>query len=411
MKDFCIILVFDKAFWGKAISTIKQIREVGLYSGEIVCVTGDDLKDHAMSLYDDEKMVVKYFPDVGRTKEKNDLFGVNKPFQFHKFYCFHKWFRDNYKRCFYIDVGMQIFKPLDKMINLNCDDKLLAHSDAYPTYKWKLSGQFDKVRFPEQFMKLSEKYNMGIDYFQSTIMLYDTSIISDSTFDVLVGMSMDFHNNKTNTQGFMNLYFTCLMKRWEQIKMKDEETHYYDFFERKNLTTDDYIMLKYPKGNKKKKFGGWSISEELFNWISENLAEGKTILELGSGKGTVELTRYYNVYSIEHNKRWVGYAEKSTYIHAPIVKYDGYLWYDAEIVKEQLPKEYDLILVDGPPGDIGRGGFLKNIHLFNTDVPIIIDDSNRKAEGEMLDSLVDKLKKKVVNFSGAGKKFSVLYAD
>ena len=157
-----------------------------------------------------------------------------------------------------------------------------------------------------------------------------------------------------------------------------------------------------------KKFGGWSISQELFNWILENLPEGKTILELGSGSGTVELTHHYNVYSIEHNEKWVGRAEKSTYIHAPIVEYNGYSWYDVEIVREQLPKEYDLILVDGPPGAIGRKGFLKNIHLFNTDVPIIIDDSNRREEAEMTGSLVNKLRKRAVHFYGAGKKFSVL---
>ena len=247
MKDFCIVLFFNKKFVNKSYDTIKQIREVGLYNGEIVCIIGDDLKDYTDLLYKDNNIVIKYFPDVGRTKEKNDLFGVNKPFQFKKFYCFHRFFRENYKKCFYIDVGMHIFKPLDKMINLDCKGKILAHSDAYPTYKWKLFNQFDKVKFPEQFKKLNEAYDLNIDYFQGGIMLYDTEIINDSTVDILVEMSMNFHNNKTNAQGFLNLYFTCSLKRWEQIKIKDEETHYYDFWERKGLTRDDYIMLKYPK--------------------------------------------------------------------------------------------------------------------------------------------------------------------
>ena len=162
-----------------------------------------------------------------------------------------------------------------------------------------------------------------------------------------------------------------------------------------------------------KKFGGWAISKELFNWIVENLQSGKTILELGSGRGTEELTKHFKVYSIEHDKKWVGRAKESTYIHAPLVEYSGYRWYDVEILKEQLPKEYDLILVDGPPGDIGRVGFLKNIDLFNTDVTIIIDDSNRKEEAQMRNALVQKLRKKSDNYSGAGKTFSVLlpYVD
>lgn len=157
-----------------------------------------------------------------------------------------------------------------------------------------------------------------------------------------------------------------------------------------------------------KRFKGWSISDELFDWIQDNLQEGKTILELGSGAGTIVLTNYYNVYSIEHDEKWVGLAEKSTYIYAPIVEYDGYLWYDVEVVKEQLPEKYDLILVDGPPGTIGREGFLKNIHLFNTDVPIILDDTNRSVEAEMASSLADKLGRGMEDFYGGGKKFSVL---
>ena len=218
MKYLCVILVFNEAFLDKARETVQQIRTAGLYSGDIVCVVGDDLKNHAGSMGD---MVVKYFPDVGRTKEKNDLYGVNKPFQFHKFYCFHKWFRKNYRKCFYIDVGTQIIKPIDRMINLDCSGGILAHSDAYPTYKWKLSFQFDGKKFPKQYRKLSETYDLDRDYFQSTIMLYDTKIISDDTFDRLVEMSNAYHCNKTNTQGFMNLYFNCMRNVWEQIKIKD----------------------------------------------------------------------------------------------------------------------------------------------------------------------------------------------
>jgi len=250
MKDFCIVLFFNKAFYEKALDTIKQIREVGLYNGEIVCFVGDDLKDHITQVLN-SNIVVKYFPDVERAKEKNDLFGVNKPFQFHKFYVFHKWFRENYKKCLHFDVGMQIYKPLDKIINLDCTGKLLAHSDAYPTHKWKLRDQFDKKKFPEQYKELSETYDLNRDYFQGTILLYDTSIIADDTFSFLVDMSNRFYNNKTNAQGFMNLHFNCTRDLWEQIKMKDKDTRYYDFFERKNLTTDDYIMLKYPKTKKK----------------------------------------------------------------------------------------------------------------------------------------------------------------
>ena len=67
--------------------------------------------------------------------------------------------------------------------------------------------------------------------------------------------------------------------------------------------------------------GSWSITKELFDWIRDTLPDGKTILELGSGPGTVKLLEYYKVYSIEHSKRWLGLAKGGNYIYAPIKKY------------------------------------------------------------------------------------------
>ena len=107
-----------------------------------------------------------------------------------------------------------------------------------------------------------------------------------------------------------------------------------------------------------------------------------------------------------YNKLYIG-KYKSTYIHAPIRNYEiggselfgdeefftapdipeqkG--WYDPDIVKKNLPTQYDLILVDGPNGRFGRGGFYKYLDWFNTDVPIIIDDVGRDAERILMEKV------------------------
>ena len=162
-----------------------------------------------------------------------------------------------------------------------------------------------------------------------------------------------------------------------------------------------------------KNFGGYAISIEMYKWILKNLPKGSIILELGSGKGTVELSEFYKVYSIEHDKRWLGFSKKSNYIYAPIVKYKRYKWYDIGRIKRLIPKNYDLLLVDGPNGYIGREGFVDNIGLFKTDIPIIIDDIQREKYVGMRDFLAKKFNKKVITIEGTGishsrKKFSVL---
>ena len=150
-----------------------------------------------------------------------------------------------------------------------------------------------------------------------------------------------------------------------------------------------------PKGN----FGGWTISQTLFDFIKEFLEPGSRIIELGSGWGTGQLAKYLEMFSIEHDSTFLN-IHNSNYIHSPIKKHsdstfpDDKGWYDPVVLKSQLPKEYDLVLVDGPPGTIGRSGFYTNLDLFRKDVPIILDDVDREDELQLLRAIEQKLGRK-----------------
>lgn len=157
-----------------------------------------------------------------------------------------------------------------------------------------------------------------------------------------------------------------------------------------------------------KNLNGWAISTELYQWINDNLENGKTILELGSGSGTIELSKKYKIYSIEHNEKWLEYAKGVNYIYAPIDTHDNYQWYSLLALKTIKGLKYDMILVDGPPGDIGREGFLYNLHLFNTSVPIIIDDTNRTPELNLAKNIAKKLNKGMTYFTGKEKNFIII---
>ena len=161
--------------------------------------------------------------------------------------------------------------------------------------------------------------------------------------------------------------------------------------------------------------GSWSITEELFNLIRDILPAGKTILELGSGEGTAKLLEHYNVYSIEHSRRWLNKIEGGNYIHAPIKQYTyrgdngvdkGYRWYDVDKLKD-LP-EYDLLLVDGPPGTVGRMGVVHNGYLFDMTVPIIIDDTHRDEERRIAIDLTFYYDKMSRTHGSTKKKFTIL---
>lgn len=152
---------------------------------------------------------------------------------------------------------------------------------------------------------------------------------------------------------------------------------------------------------------GYKISKELLTWLSSNIPEGSVILELGSGEGTQDLVKNYKVYSIEHDIDWIDFVSESHYIYAPLRQYTYGRWYDIQCLKHKLPKYYDVILVDGPPRT-GRLGFLHNLDLFNTDVPIIVDDTHRKDEQVLVRGLVNTLGRESELHKSKNKTFTIL---
>ena len=87
----------------------------------------------------------------------------------------------------------------------------------------------------------------------------------------------------------------------------------------------------------------YANSDELQDWIFNNLPEGSKILEFGSGTGTIKLAEQYEVTSVEDNEEWLYLAQDSTYIYAPLVN-DWYDWQALDILKNET---FDLILIDG----------------------------------------------------------------
>lgn len=130
------------------------------------------------------------------------------------------------------------------MLELRKPNTVLAHSDAYPTYERKLRDQFcNDSNNSELYAELCTRFDMNVDYPQTTILLYDTNLIQDTTFRDLVYLTKIYPNSITNDQGLLALYFTNIVKCWEQIPIKNDKIHFYDYMKRN--TSDPYIMTKW----------------------------------------------------------------------------------------------------------------------------------------------------------------------
>ena len=142
---------------------------------------------------------------------------------------------------------------------------------------------------------------------------------------------------------------------------------------------------------------GISISQGCLDFIKEILPKKNTILEFGSGEGTVWLSKLgYKMYSVENQQEWMDkFPFDTNYINCRTRYYgedypalEGVReqrgWYYIEDILNKIPDSYDLILVDGPGSHWGRGGFYKHIDKFNTNIPMIFDDIHREQDADVM---------------------------
>ena len=155
--------------------------------------------------------------------------------------------------------------------------------------------------------------------------------------------------------------------------------------------------------------GGWALGADALLWILRRIDadSAAAVVELGPGVSTVILCscrpRIKSV-GVEHGDQYVAQltAEIASHgiknhelLHAPLVTqgYEGTTveWYDPAVL-ERMPKQIDLLIVDGPPNwDGGQNRSLAWPLLRDRLSPgafVLVDDTQRRAERDMVDSWV-----------------------
>lgn len=127
----------------------------------------------------------------------------------------------------------------------------------------------------------------------------------------------------------------------------------------------------------------WSLCDGVLKAVTRLTDEQSTILEFGSGYGSKLISEKRRILSIEHDKDFINQFEGVKYLHAPLVEIKSVIgfkdthWYNLESIRHLLPSEIDLIIIDGPPENIGRAGILHNLDKFSSTKFWVIDDVQR----------------------------------
>lgn len=129
------------------------------------------------------------------------------------------------------------------------------------------------------------------------------------------------------------------------------------------------------------------------------------VLECGSGATTILMgllaekhDRY--VWSFENHEGWGNEVREAlnafglnrvTVCHTPLRDYGEYDWY--ELPLQPLPRDFDLVVCDGPPGKIagGRYGLMPVMGPYlREDCRILLDDTHRRKEKALIRRWADE---------------------
>jgi len=246
-KKVCIALIADKKYIKHFIPIYKQLRSVGKFDGDIVLITNTNKKKLQRKVNDDSFLILnrkqfRFSKDIDKKIKRinqPDKRNIKKKYQWNKIYLFDKYFK-NWDVVLYIDINLRIHDNVNEIFDLYKKDRILAHHDSYPEYKWKLANQFDQEK-PE-YKILAKNFNLSNrEYFQTGLMLYDTSIINSQTINELINLANTYPISKTNEQGVFNLYFIDIKKAYQQLPIKNNEKFIYDYWRREKGT---YIISK-----------------------------------------------------------------------------------------------------------------------------------------------------------------------
>src|SRR5687767_11766863 len=123
------------------------------------------------------------------------------------------------------------------------------------------------------------------------------------------------------------------------------------------------------------------------------------VLEIGSGLTTLMLAALVgrhdlSVWTLEHHPEFFRHTEAKlkrcnlTNVHlilAPLRDYGEFCWYDPPL--DALPRDFGLVIADGPPGDVkgGRFGLLPVLRsYFAPEAVVLLDDAERPKERAVL---------------------------
>ncbi len=245
MKDRVVVLVVDRKYVDKCLTTMREIRGAGNYKGDAVVIAHQELECYQpfTSLCAELNITPLYWPFINIYSIIPRLMTTQKIFQYQKLHVFNTYFKQ-WKKVLYLDAGTRIFHDFNFYFDMTLPNIIFAHTYCYPEHRWTLENAFYKELDPALFEDVAKKYNLNRAGWLSSMFLFETEgIIKENTFEDLRQLVLRYPITKQNDEGIFNLYFK---DSFTQMPIWRDGIFVYDYSERFGFRYDNYVMLKLP---------------------------------------------------------------------------------------------------------------------------------------------------------------------
>ena len=256
--------------------TIKDIRGVGQWAGDLVLIT----VGFTPSISTQYSVRCVSFPSIPINKLKEhyqtnplsiptcDGREYKKCTQWEKLHAFDTFF-SQWERVLFIDAGLRLFDSIDCFLSLEWRGKFLAPDDTWNDEKKRFNCQIETKNSPRIVDELIHRYGdiLNEKYFLNCIFIYDTSLLIPTSKEEMIRIMDKFPLWRTNEMGVMNVFFTFHLRVWSPFPEKAKNGRYlfdwceYNRHEYNRTPTQwyDYCALKYPVTLPKRKTMGVAI--------------------------------------------------------------------------------------------------------------------------------------------------------
>lgn len=226
-----IVTLCNDDFVGAAVGLVGLVRGVGAYNGPIVvlysgtrALEATEFKGPNVTL----KAVETLFDaDVRRAPtppcSDGSAFREKRARRAGAYYTktavFSSYFK-RWDRVLWMDARLGVYRPLAPFFDaIDSAGALLANPDAWPAFadQWPLSLQFYPECDAELFARLSARFDMRREYFQSGLMLFDTALLDANTLGDIARLYAEFSSISSGDQPIFSIYWGQVRGVYKQL--------------------------------------------------------------------------------------------------------------------------------------------------------------------------------------------------